>query len=255
MKGYIGFFDILGYQSFLKNNSDTAVQDDVLNFIGSLENPGPDFYKTVFPGLVGNRAEENVRAIFSRIKWLVFSDTVVYTLEPESETDAVPYFVVLGIARNLMTRMFDYGLPLRGALHFGEYRSTGHSMAGRGIVDAYELANKLNLSTCVLTQGMFDRYSMVETAKDPDALAYFNSQVLEYKTPLTGGQRTVQYNLKSDNMTFAGARDLREYVHSKFWAHGKDLGDARAVEKVEETERYIIFCKFKGEEMRVRART
>ena len=60
MKGYIGFFDILGYKSFLKNNTDEAVQDEVLDFIKKIENPEADFYKKLFPDIEGADAEKLV---------------------------------------------------------------------------------------------------------------------------------------------------------------------------------------------------
>lgn len=252
MKGYIGFFDILGYQSFLKNNSDEAVQDQVLDFLNRKEDPGTEHYKEVFPGMAGTEVEKLVRDAFSKIKRLVFSDTIVFTLEvpaKDKDFEAIYCLIVLGVARFIMTKMFDYGLPLRGALHYGEYKYSGHSMAGKGVVEAYEYGGKLNLSTCVLTQSMYNRF--LDIAKENTLVKEtFNSQVVRYQTPLSSGVRELRYNLKSESVNYTGAKDLREFVYKKFWAHGKDFENMHAVEKVEETERFILYCMVRNEEQR-----
>lgn len=249
MIGYIGFFDILGYQSFLKNNTDEAIQDEVLDFISSVEKPSADLYKKVFPLIAGGELEPQVKAAFEKIKWLVFSDTIVFTLEPGSTKDEVIYFLaVLGAAKNLMFKMFDYGLPLRGGLHYGEYKFTEHSMAGRGIVEAYESGKVLNLSTCVLTDQILERLRELEKV-DVKLKSIIQEFICPYKTPLSTGVRETLFNLKSESIVWVGSHDLREFVHEKFWAHGKDLGDSRAVEKVEETERFLIYCAMQKKKM------
>lgn len=244
MKGYIGFFDILGYQNFLKNNTDEAVQKDVLGFISSIENPSPDLYVQVFPRMTDAEVKIIVKTAFDRIKWLVFSDTIVFTLEPGSEHEIIYYFIVLSLGRHLTGKMFEYGLPLRGALHFGEYQFTGHSMAGRGIVDAYEASGDINLSTCVLTNAMEKRFEDLR-GEDKGSRELFESLVCKYATPLSGGKREMLYNLKSENISSVKATDIREFVHRKFWAHNKYFTDMRVVEKVDETERFFMFCSMK----------
>lgn len=242
MKGYIGFFDILGYQSFLKNNSDDVIQEEVLNYITKIESPDPDYHEKVYPGVKGNVSEELFKSAFSKINRLVFSDTIVFALEPGNDDfeKGFHYLIAMGLGEHLMSKMFEYGLPLRGAIHYGEYKFSGHSMAGRGVVDAYECANRQNLSICALTESMLTRKNEIENMREKIDLV-FKNQTCMYSTPLTNGDRVLQRALRFRG-EICKAADFRDYTYSKFWAHGKDLGSDNAVAKVEETERFIRYC-------------
>lgn len=242
MEGYIGFFDILGYQSFLKNNSDEAVQDDVLKFISKAEKPGEDDYKQVFPKVVGSNNETIVKAIWNAIEWLVFSDTIVISLAPKLEENKGFYpLIFLKAAQSLMHQMFEYGLPLRGAAHYGQYNFIDHSMAGRGIVEAYEYGKELNLSACVISPAMIEKMKDVGSGISNFAKVY-EQWMVPYSTPMNDGTHQQCTVLRVGTISGLDQNDIRDYVHRMFWSHKKNLENQGAITKVEETERFLRFC-------------
>ena len=74
--GIIGFFDILGYQSFMENNENVAgaTAEKVLNFMVNLENNIPERIL-----LNISRNYKVVKKLLNEIKFLVFSDTILLT--------------------------------------------------------------------------------------------------------------------------------------------------------------------------------
>jgi len=48
--------------------------------------------------------------------------------------------------------MFESGLPIRGAIAFGDFVFTAHVFAGLPILDAHELGNRLDLAACATHQ-------------------------------------------------------------------------------------------------------
>jgi len=244
MKGYIGIFDILGYQTFLEHNQNESALGTVLDQITSIGKSIPELlraqYKPFFTKAEG-------KEILPKINWLVFSDTIVITLQ--SDTLNIPeHIAVLMTAKELMFQMCNYGLPLRGALHYGDFLLVDHSMAGRGIVETIRRTVGLNFSGCVLTQEMKARTDALEAqSNDPHFSQALKGWFLcDYNVPFSNDKRErltclMWFDANSASRTFE-AGDIRNFVHNKFWAHGKDLPDSRAVEKLEETERFIRYC-------------
>jgi hypothetical protein len=159
--------------------------------------------------------------------------------------------VSLGVAGHLTRTMFDNGLPLRGALHLGHFKLSNYSMAGKGVVEAYKLGKLLNLSTCVVSPEVMARGKFL--AKNERSLeAYIKERLVSYKTPLSDGRREDRDNLVAQCIDFVDSRDLRDYAHKQFWAHGKDLATEREIAKVEETARFFSFCRIEKDRGRFR---
>ncbi len=53
--------------------------------------------------------------------------------------------------------MFAFGLPVRGVLHEGEFLIKEHCLAGSGIVESYQLCEKLNFSGLVCTSALEEK--------------------------------------------------------------------------------------------------
>ena len=81
MNGLIAFFDILGYKSFLENNSATETAEKVLKII----NDTPETVKAGVSLTWQNKAKDDpekyIQEISERFNYLVFSDTVVLSIE------------------------------------------------------------------------------------------------------------------------------------------------------------------------------
>lgn len=105
--GLIGFFDILGYQSFLENNDAETAASEVLDTINNIDT-------RVSSGLMASVKEngEDLKAAVDSIQWLVFSDTILMAMEWD-EADTYRWAVFSAAAIELCRQMFDFGLPRR----------------------------------------------------------------------------------------------------------------------------------------------
>ncbi len=255
MNGYIGFFDILGYQSFLENNPQEDAQKNVLGIIASIKKELPDLVKKYRSGL-----SHEAKKVIDEMKWIIFSDTIVFTIEADKGEDALLCFLIAIItAEDLMTHMFDEGLPLRGALHYGQYNFVENSMAGLGVVQSLKAGENLDLSACVLTEGLVEKVKPFtqDNASDKDRL-FWDQQLCDYSVPVSGDKwerrkclmwfnkgHILHQRLGEGVEEPLNAVDYRQYVHNAFWKHNKKISDEKTTRKLEETERFIRYCVFK----------
>lgn len=148
MNGLIGFFDILGYKSFLVNNSATDTARKVLNIINNVPEKVVGFHRDVYKS-----ATSPYREFGAALRHLVFSDTIVFLLpyeeNQENEWIDIARFFMADTSAILAAEMFKEGLPIRGVIHEGEFIHENMCMAGLGIVDSYQLCELLNFSGLV----------------------------------------------------------------------------------------------------------
>ncbi|SOD22588.1 hypothetical protein [Nitrosomonas ureae] len=245
MPGLICYFDILGYQNFLKNNSAEKSINKVFNIITSIpdlisklsENWIKELEQTEYLSLL----EKKYLAEFKHnLKHLVFSDTIVLTLPLPSfhlHSNTIKIFHV-GLyhiklcASVLMEEMHSQGLPVRGVIHEGEFFLKDSCLAGSGIVEAYQLCEELNFSGLVCTQSLsntlLERFKLHKPIINNDGAAL----LFTYPTPLKNGSeiKLVLVNwmevilaVKEDSHYFDECRkDIEYYVLKSFWAHLKD---------------------------------
>ncbi len=246
MEGYIGFFDILGYRSLQAHNRDEQKQIDVLKEIHSVESNIPTHLREDFSTFF---KQDATQSILQKMDWLVFSDTIVFTLGPikaSSDERILDLAASLMTARVLMYQMFEFGLPLRGALHFGEFIRVKSSMAGDGFITAYECAQAVQFAGCRISQALESQGEGL-AKENPEFSTAWHKFICAYGAPEKDGTRGILPYLMWFHPLYAsrgGAEreGLRSYVHNKFWEHGKQLGDTRAIEKLEETERFLRYC-------------
>src|SRR6185369_2597349 len=77
---------------------------------------------------------------------IVVSDSIIFFF-PYSEVDChdqwkLPWLLVY--AFQLLKRAFNAGLPLRGAISYGDYYHHNNTVAGLPIVSSYQLSESLN---------------------------------------------------------------------------------------------------------------
>jgi len=119
MRGLIGFFDILGYQNFLENNSATESALNVLKIITDIPKEIKHLNKQVA------KTTPDIKDFDDHLKHLVFSDTLVFTLDYPENVDAewidnARVFIEAASAA-LTAKMFENGLPVRGVIHEGDF--------------------------------------------------------------------------------------------------------------------------------------
>jgi hypothetical protein len=244
--GLSAFFDILGYQEFLENNSPETAAENV---------------RSVLDKLVGLKDEMLVQMmkdrdilqeeVQERPQWLIFSDTLLLTLdvskisvaqdEPSSLSEKISlhWYIFLLQSIALWKKLFEFGLPLRGAITRGSYLVEGTCFAGRPIVDAYKLANDLNCAGVVIDPLVVQ---WCQGSIGPNV--FFFDYLFPSKTKgfAQNAALNLVYSLHGSQDSFGG--DIRQRVHESFWAHNKRIGPG-VPEKVENTERLLRFLKTK----------
>jgi hypothetical protein len=73
--GMVGFFDILGFQSFLENNEPEDAAEQVLKAIVEIPKVVPEELAKAFPE--SKPESEALRTHIRETKWLIFSDTIL----------------------------------------------------------------------------------------------------------------------------------------------------------------------------------
>jgi hypothetical protein len=234
--GLIGFFDILGYQSFLENNDPESAAAEVLtviNNIGSITSTG--LMSSIKAG--DPEKKDTIKGSVDRIQWLVFSDTILMAMSWD-EPNKIDFCVFVLAAVKLCRHMFDFGLPLRGAIKNGRYLVSKSCFAGRVIVDAYNVETSLNLAGCAINE------DLLETMKEKVNPEWIERPVVRYMTPLTNGQpkkMSLLNYLVDDHVTpKPNAFDIPQLVLNSFWAHGKDITPS-AETKAKNTESFLRF--------------
>jgi hypothetical protein len=243
-RGPVGFFDILGYQQFLKNNCPETAAETVRSVLDALVCLKDEMLLEMMAD--ANILQEQVQV---QPKWLVFSDTVLITLdtskiavaddEPQSlsEKTELHWIVFLLQCISLWNKMFKQGLPLRGAISYGPFVVEETCFVGRPIVRAYKLANDLNCAGVALD------VTAREWSKDAFGLGVL---YLDYALPskvhgsVEGTVLNLAYSLQKRELPWGV--DPRRDIENGFSAHNKGLGHGVAA-KVENTEALLRFLR------------
>jgi len=265
--GLVGFFDILGYQQMLLANdveSTARVVVDVLaevpNLVvsGMFEDQGLELVGVSNGDVSVDDLEawselepyyENV--VREETGWLLFSDSILVSL-PIDLDDGIPLWgtkvvAFVEVCSFLLRRMFDVGLPLRGGISFGEFFIHDTFFSGRPIIDAYQHAESLQLSGCVLAPsaaylyGQMKQYA-IDQDFDGSIRGMLDQLCVDYLIPKKRDRVETGSMVNWVNLPmrfFEGLpSDLRQYVYSSFVAHNKDVVPA-VQPKIENTEAFV----------------
>ena len=170
---FFGYLDILGFKDIVKSNTCDQLKDIVERFIVKFaESIDQSRSITTNKGSVSARIK-----IDSHIHARVVSDSILVWTEND---DRLKQFKdLLHIVNAMLASGFQQGLPLRGAVTFGElfwgnvkipesipldFPFDTDSVYGKALVEAYELESKMDWSGAVLTprawakvEGEFER--------------------------------------------------------------------------------------------------
>lgn len=189
-KGIIGVYDILGYKDFLNNNSfDTAIKD-IDKVLKTIANSDEYIKNKVFDIFMKspNANEMLIKKLLRQMKWFIFSDTIIQVStfkkdeRPGSKYNKWLTFLIASLTLNY--RMLKFGLPLRGAIATGNFLFRKLCFAGKPIIEAYELANSLDLSACVITEEAYNEVAtLVNSSGYEKTKELFNALLIEYQIP------------------------------------------------------------------------
>lgn len=228
MKGLIGFFDILGYQSFLENSENVAGEsaEQVLEIINNIPS---ELNK------LSGYLQEAEKYKGYELKHLIFSDTIVLMLDQKDDADdewiknAREY--MFKSSAILSSQMFLEGLPMNAVIHEGDYLMKGHSLAGKGVVEAYRQCHQLDFAGTVLSEELG-----TNVRDERAAFPLINNQSQEYfsyLTPLRNGaeKRLIVINWLHYLKEVGGryeevAKDIESFVWKSFWAHSKECSQS-----------------------------
>jgi hypothetical protein len=248
--GIIGFFDILGYKSFLQNNSGDAVGTVVTKLV--------ELEKSLLAEMVHafshRQSPVTAAELASLIKWLVVSDTILLFSEFEvgeaDKTRSNRWQAIHFASMLLWRRMFAFGLPLRGVIHTGEFLIDQGCFAGRAIVEAYELSQDLDLAGYAYSSTAFADLRKQSLVLGEADLLWLNmtGQSFEYLMPRKGAkqERLLAANplalfLEDSDKLVKG--DIRQCICEAFWKHNKDIPDVVQT-KLNNTEQYLRAARF-----------
>lgn len=244
-KGFIGFFDILGYGSFLESGI-TEVTLKVLDILSDL----PRRMISETNDFFGNVPDEDIQWELDRIIPLVVSDSILLRSSYDEDRDpakrtaqAATFLVTACVFQRIM---FEEGLPVRGAIAFGEFIFVDHAFAGKPIIDAYKLGHSLNLAACVLHETTENEFKALIVAA-PEFKGFLGEglQLVRYRTPVK--DVTKKLNLLCLNLVWPTLKgytplkertSLRRYVLEQFSAYNKQVGPNED-SKIENTEEFL----------------
>ena len=223
MKGLIAFIDILGYQSFLENNSATDSARSVLKLVTDLPRTVDARNRQKWQGFWKDKQDAQFYSDI-KVEHLIFSDTIVllHSYAPEeAETDPYKFIYFSLLSTELMAELFIAGLPSRGVIHEGEFINEGTCFAGRGIVEAYRACAELDFSGLVLSDKLTE-WIPRQTEFNPDVA------FIDYLAPLRNGKekrmRCLNWYRRFDSAKRAECdTDIIQFVSESFWQHRKDL--------------------------------
>lgn len=245
--GILGLFDILGYQSFLENNDSVKAAALVVDRIVDAE-------ETVIKYVRETAGSDDQEAILfvryiERVAWAAFSDTIILMnpIEPGGDlTDNIRSWHALILSAQILCKyMFEQGLPLRGAITYGNYVSRKTCFAGRAILDAYKLANELEFAGSVMTEQAFQELQRIteHSASDQTVRLLLDVSLLRYQVPrekVNEPLRTLNFLAVKGTSSRRWRGVLYQIVLDSFRKHRKSISD-REIQKAKNTAAYLEF--------------
>lgn len=225
--GFIGFYDILGYQNLMEKNDPEYVTKTVLNHLSSIGKDIPTSILRLIPEYKEGEGEKILR----KVDFFVFSDSILMTLETSKEFTEIQLQVFLIASILLQSSMFKKGLPLRGVINFGDYyldKSKG--FAGKPIIEAYQVCQSLELAACVITE-------KARSGVQP----YFSSSssfMKEYPIPTKIGNIRMMTIIAHTYKWDRPESEMRSFIFRSFNAHKKDV-DISVQKKIDNTEEFL----------------
>ena len=141
--GPVAFIDILGYKSLIENNDLENIKNIInrITDIVPLVNEHIKALTNTFSDVV------HFSEIHCELEYQIVSDSIIVTKNVhgynESDKFLTTLAYIIGLV-NICHLAFKEGIPIRGAINYGEYIFNGNTFASKAIIAAYEDSNLLN---------------------------------------------------------------------------------------------------------------
>jgi hypothetical protein len=247
MNGIVGFFDILGYTSFLENNE----PDDIAKKVVALQNDLPRKVPNIAKDLLNKDCELASIMVdyIKQIRWIIFSDTILISSHYRNQDDINikldDWLLFLITSIILYHHFFVNGLPLRGSISYGKYFVDKQCFVGRPIVHSYKAQASIDLSAIVLHDSSVKELQSIKA--NEHISEFFSNYIIEYPVPLRDGNINKQHLLSPSFpiLKSPNSKDMRQFVANSFWDHNKNI-TPEVMNKLNNTELYFRFCKKKN---------
>ena len=161
---FIAYFDLLGYKEFIMNNSEDKLVDRLNNifaYVAIALSRGKSRRKEKGDGFVSDISDISINCIN-------ISDTIIYY----SNDDTLESFREILETAAQFNDVINRSFPTRGALTCGgitfyEYSADSEKggsyrqnvLTGKGLVEAHEKGENLNIASCVIDKSVIDTIS------------------------------------------------------------------------------------------------
>jgi hypothetical protein len=232
----VAYFDILGYQSFLKSNSALETAEKVFELV-----KGAPKKAIAHWGKSKSFKGDEGQAAIASVKTLVFSDTIVISCPMEKDVPHEMYsMLIASLSIHVAGFMFNDGLPVRGAITFGSFIFDETCIAGEAVVDAHTLCQSLDLAGIAFSPKFSEHVD-----KSPN-IGFWNRQYPYYLFPLKN-----QTELKARSVPWVTEDidvDFTTRVREAFWKWNKDI-PLSADSKVRNTAKMLDFHRMQNKEV------
>lgn len=240
--GVIGFFDILGYKSFLENNEEiTKPVIDIVERFSACTDDIKTFFQQTFIKIP--KAFNLIEDTINDIGWQILSDTIIVypkSIKENSLMQAIAIENFCLYCMVLMRHMFKFGFPLRGVINSGDFYFKDRTIAGRPIVRAYELVQELDIAACVLENEVVEKL-IEEKILDKEI-------IVKYPIPKKLKKLEKHYTLNYLSMKTEEYPQIninfRQAILESFCKHNKTISPS-VESKINNTEYYFHFIKNK----------
>ena len=261
--GFVGWFDILGYEQFLeKNAKDLAHCVEVIQEViakAEREVMG-EFKDSILARVPPEKHEEKafLHEVQRLTKWVVFADTVVLALPVQAEDIWQARFRIatfLHLSKSLFIHFLGSGLPVRGAISFGTFYMSEHPalFAGEPLVKAHQWADNQAWTGCVLTPGAENIFNQIIAESDPENRKLLAGYVMRWITKpilpdfVTAEETMLCLKWPRKIGGFQTEAELLALIEKQFSRHGKDAQDetvkAKVKAKIENTIKFARHCR------------
>ena len=253
--GLVGFFDILGYGGFLRANKTREDLIKVTTQVLSTLVRTKEQVSTRFQHLSEQQKSE-VAVFHDRyFEWLVFSDTILLTTDLSKSSEQESVFLCESFLMHcgmLYRHMFNFGMPVRGAIREGTFVIKGPCFAGKPIVEAHECTKNLDAAICTVGNDVRLRYESLQESANWGNWNEIPFVISSYNIPFKKGEPEdssgisvlVPEFLELSNEAGWKEKDLRQEVFQAFWKHKKQM-DKSVVQKATNTEQFLRYLKAK----------
>lgn len=239
----VSMFDILGFSSLLWEEDLEKIKDYMIG-IEKLTDSNSDGVRSS-----GNVTDEFGNVLGKLIKGdsenklveykFAFDTMIYYTVEDE-EKDF--YNIIVITAKLLAYSYFLIGLPIRGAISYGELYVDDKNIFGKSLIDAHKYEAKQEWSGCILSPELINRF------KDTNVFSKMcmDNLLLEYEVPIKVRDKKGCMKIENEKfhtinwMQYAGKNILLEDFKKQWSALRKDgyIYSEEVKRKLENTARF-----------------